>query len=129
MNTAIFTGRIGMKNLHETPNGDVITFSVAISDNYLKDGKWIEKTHWVRVAKWKPSETIKGLEKGDKILVEAKIEENEWAKEDGTKQKFINFMARSIERIAPARIPDRKADANEPDFSEDNEGNTDDFPF
>jgi single-stranded DNA-binding protein len=128
MNIAIFTGRIGQKNLHETPSGDVIVFSVAINDNYLKDGNWVEKTAWVRVVKWNPSETIKGLEKGDEVLVEAKIEENEHKKEDGTKTKYINFMARSIKRIASARIPDKKSD-EEYKAKDIPEMPTDDLPF
>jgi len=123
MNIAIFTGRIGKKDLFETPSGDVITFSIAINDNYKnKEGNWVERTHWVKVAKWKPSELIKGISKGDEVLVEAKIEENEWTKDDGTKQKFINFNARSIKRIATSKIGDKKG--NEQNYPE-----SDDIPF
>lgn len=126
INKVILTGRIGSSNLYSTSGGDVIAWSVALNESYKdKKGEWVEKTNWVKVIKWNPAESLKGFEKGTEILIEGKLQESEYTKEDGTKMKYLNVVALSVRKIG---FPDLKNKGKkENDFADVPE--SDDMPF
>lgn len=125
INKVFLTGRIGSSNLYTTAGGDVIAWSVALNESYKdKKGEWVEKTNWVKVIKWNPAETLKGLEKGTEVLIEGKLQESEYNKDDGTKLKYLNVVALSVRKIG---FPDLKNKKKEIDIADIPE--SDDMPF
>ena len=50
----IIIGRVGRDaEMRYTPSGQAVTsFSVAVSENYTKDGEKVKSTIWIRVSAW-----------------------------------------------------------------------------
>jgi len=70
-------GRVGRDaESRFTPAGQQVTsFSVAVSEEYTKDGQKIKKTKWIRVSSWGKSAEIHNqyVKKGMLVLVAGKL--------------------------------------------------------
>jgi len=93
----MFTGRIGRIDLHPTNSGEVLSISIAVNESYKdRSDQWQEKTNWVRVTKWKPSEYLKNLQPGDQIFIEGRFREEKYKDKEGKEVSKLGIIANSI---------------------------------
>ena len=72
-------------------------FSLATTEKWKKDGEWQEETTWHNVKGWKfTADTIEKLEKGDLVLVEGKINTEEWKSKEGEKRSKTVIKADKV---------------------------------
>lgn len=66
---------------------EVGSFSIATSHNWYSDkkqnddgttGGWESRTTWHRCSVWKPGQSLKDAQKGDRVLVQGRYESNSW---------------------------------------------------
>jgi len=102
MNKVILLGRLGKNpDVRKMEWGSVAGFSLATDESYKdKDGNKVEKTEWHNV-------TCRGgladiaeryLQKGNRVLVEGKIQIREYEK-DSAKHRAYEIIAHSIEIV------------------------------
>jgi len=118
MNFVILLGNLGNNpELKYTPSGSpVATFSIATNESYKdKEGKLVEKAEWHRIVCWNKTAEIaaKYLHKGDKVLVQGKIQTRSWDAQDG-KRYITEIVASRIEFTGS-----KKQDASEPAESDE----------
>lgn len=125
MNFVVLLGNLGNNpELKYTPSGSpVATFSIATNESYKdKEGKLVEKAEWHRIVCWNKTAEVaaKYLHKGDKVLVQGKIQTRSWDAQDG-KRYITEIVASRIEFTGS-----KKQDASEP--AESDEPHAFDFP-
>jgi single-strand DNA-binding protein len=90
----MFDAKSGMK---------IARFSVA--DSYRKDKESPEITTWFNVVAFgKVAEGCASLDKGQRVIVEGRLQEEEYEK-DGQKKKVIKLLANSVSVSVVARGP------------------------
>ncbi|MHB1681076.1 MAG: single-stranded DNA-binding protein [bacterium] len=100
-NKAVVLGYLGKDSeLKSTQNGNsVASFSVATSETFKnKAGEKTEKTTWHNIQVWgKTAEALSQyLTKGTRVLVEGKISNRSYDKQDGTKGYISEIIANNI---------------------------------
>lgn len=100
-NKAVVLGYLGKDaELKSTQNGNsVASFSVATSETFKnKAGEKTEKTTWHNIQVWgKTAEALSQyLTKGTRVLVEGKISNRSYDKQDGTKGYISEIIAGNI---------------------------------
>lgn len=118
MNFVVLLGNLGNNpELKYTPSGSpVATFSIATNESYKdKEGKLVEKAEWHRIVCWNKTAEVaaKYLHKGDKVLVQGKIQTRSWEAQGG-KRYITEIVANRIEFTGS-----KKHDANEPAESDE----------
>lgn len=90
--TIILTGNLTRDpELRYTQSGQAVAnLSLAINDNYTKDGQTVERTMWVRVSAWgrTAENAAKFLTKGRQILVEGRLEFETSGPNEGNPRTF-----------------------------------------
>jgi single-strand DNA-binding protein len=101
INKVQLLGNLGAEpEVRNFPNGGrVVTFSVATTDywNDRASGERRERTTWHRVTVWADGlmdVAEKYLRKGSKVLVEGKLEYNEWTDREGVKRTSVELAIR-----------------------------------
>jgi single-strand DNA-binding protein len=111
MNICNFTGRLGKPpETRYTNSGMAITtFSMAISDGY-GDKK---KTYWPNFVCFDKTDELvaNSLDKGSKVLVEARYTEDQWEDKDGNKRMAVKMLVNRVEFL------DSKKKESEPSTS------------
>jgi len=133
MNKAILIGNVGRDpETKTTQNGtDVVNFSLATTDKY-KDKKI---TEWHNIVAYnKIAQTItQYVHKGDKIMIEGKIQTRTWDDKDGTKHYKTEVVAWNCEFLGgnrPANTGPAAADGGDPPGREgEEEGGEEKLPF
>jgi len=102
MNQVILMGNLTRDpESRKTPTGmTVADFSLAISDSYKdKDGKWVDKACFVEVVAWdRQAETCtQFLKKGSPVLVEGKLQLDQWKNENGEKRSKLRVRAMRVQ--------------------------------
>lgn len=102
----IIIGRVGRDaEMRYTPSGQAVTsFSVAVSENYTKDGKKVKSTIWVRVSAWgKLAEVCNQyIKKGKLVQCIGKLKGDTagnpriFNKQDGTPSATFEMTANSV---------------------------------
>ncbi len=100
-NKAVVLGYIGKDSeLKTTQNGNsVASFSVATSETFKnKAGEKTEKTTWHNIQVWgKTADALSQyFTKGTRVLVEGKISNRSYDKQDGTKGYISEIIANNI---------------------------------
>ena len=103
LNNCMFIGNLGSDPETRTmpANGDsVCSFSIAVSDDYKKDGNKIESTEWVRVVAFGPVGDICGkfLKKGSKVFVSGKFKTRSFEK-DGHKVYSTEIVLKDMQML------------------------------
>ena len=103
INKVQLLGNLGAEpEVRSFPNGGrVVTFSVATTDywNDRASGERRERTTWHRVAVWADGLTDvaeRYLRKGSKVLIEGKLEYNEWTDREGVKRTSVEVAIRPL---------------------------------
>jgi single-strand DNA-binding protein len=102
------------------PNGDAVTsFSVA----YTEKGKSGDKTTWFNCATFKKTAEVASqyVKKGAPVLVEGRIQEDEWTDKDGAKRRSWKLI---VDRLQLLGV---KSDAGEPAKPKGRDGHFDDM--
>lgn len=66
----------------------VVSFSIAISDDFKRGDEWVDRTLWMNCQAWeKLGDRVESqIRKGDKISIEGKLEQREWTDQGGNKR-------------------------------------------
>jgi len=103
INKAILIGNLGEKpELKHLPNGTAVAnFSVATTENWMKDGNKESNTTWHKVKIFgKHAEACaKYLDKGSKAYVEGKIDNRSYEK-DGVKKYITEIQAKEVKFLS-----------------------------
>jgi single-strand DNA-binding protein len=91
LNRVVLCGRLGRDPEEKSfaNGGKLVTFSIATSESWTKDGERQEKTEWhdISVANEKQGEiAMRFLKKGSEVLIEGTLRSREYEK-DGVKRK------------------------------------------
>lgn len=132
MNRVFLIGNLGHEpEVRATSGGTpVLTLSVATTERF-KDagGGRKERTDWHRVVAWNDLATNceKYLKKGDRVLVEGRLQVREYEK-DGEKRTSVEVVARNVQFLTFKK--GAQAEPAEPDPAIDDAGPADEeIPF
>jgi single-strand DNA-binding protein len=85
INKVILVGHIGKSPEHRKLNGEtsIVTFPLATTSSYKKDGKNVEDTEWHNIIMWRTmaDHAVKVLEKGKLIYIEGKLQTRSFEKD------------------------------------------------
>ena len=100
-NKAVVLGYLGKDSeLKQTHSGNsVASFSLATSETFKdKTGEKTEKTTWHNIVLWGKSADVLSqyLKKGTRVLVEGKISNRSYDKQDGSKGYISEIIANNI---------------------------------
>lgn len=118
VNKAMIIGRLGNNPEVKTisTGNTVANFSIATSENWLKDGEKQERTEWHRIVVWGKMADICGkyLSKGSSVYVEGRIQTRSWEDKDGQKRYTTEINAQRVQFL------DTKKSQNTTTSDEDN---------
>ncbi|MBE8162510.1 MAG: single-stranded DNA-binding protein [Bdellovibrionaceae bacterium] len=101
LNKAMIIGRLGNNPEVKTisTGNTVANFSIATSENWLKDGEKQERTEWHRIVVWGKMADICGkyLSKGSSVYVEGRIQTRSWEDKDGQKRYTTEINAQRVQ--------------------------------
>jgi len=93
MNQVNLVARIGKEiELKYLPSGSAIaSFSVAVNQDYKKDGQKVEKTSWFDITAFgKTAENVNQyFNKGSMIGITGELEQQTWTAQDGSKRSKV----------------------------------------
>lgn len=122
MNSVFLMGNLTRDpELRHGPSGDAVTdLGLAISDNYKdRDGKAVERRVFVDVVTWgRQAETcVEYLKKGAPIMVEGRLQLDQWQTEAGEKRNKLRVRAKRVQFLGkPGSGPGSEArSAADPD--------------
>lgn len=94
-------GRIGQDaEVKDLGTNQVINFSVAVSETYVKNNEKVTNTIWFEISKWGNNTSVaQYIKKGNEIFVSGKVNNRAWVKEDGTAQVVNGITAFEIQLI------------------------------
>jgi single-strand DNA-binding protein len=103
-------GRVGRDaEMRYTPTGQAVcSFSVAVSEEYTKDGQKIKKTKWIRVTSWGKQAEVHNqyVKKGMLVLVAGKLNGDEngnpkiFKKQDGSASASFEMTANTVQFLS-----------------------------
>lgn len=105
-NHVVLVGRLGRDpDLRFTANGHpVCSFSIATDKNRKVDNEWQTETHWHNIVIWGAGgeRAAEKFSKGDLVLCEGEIENQDWEDRDGKKRRTTQINTR-VFRLMKAR--------------------------
>lgn len=109
MNKVILAGYVGIKpELKTITNGTQCTgFSVAINESYKdKNGQQMEKVEWINCSSYGviTEHICKSLDKGDKVLIEGKLQTKTYTDKTGVEKKVTDVVVSRFERLKKKNI-------------------------
>lgn len=138
LNKALLIGNLGSEpELKHLPNGTAVcNFSVATTENWMKDGQKQTKTEWHKVTVFaKVAENCsKYLSKGSKCFVEGKITTRSWDDKEGNKRYTTEINANNVQFLSTNDKTNgvlKEAGEKQADYevSTDTDFASDDIPF
>jgi single-strand DNA-binding protein len=112
MNKVILIGNVGQDPTVRYLDGGVCVASVRLATSEraytLQNGTQVpERTEWHEVIFWrKQAETVeKYVHKGDKLLVEGKIQSRTYIDKQGVQRRVVEIMAENMEMLTPRSTP------------------------
>ncbi|HNI45741.1 MAG TPA: single-stranded DNA-binding protein [Chitinophagales bacterium] len=100
INKVMLMGRLGKdpEAYHFESGRAKVTFSLATSETFTRDGNREEVTEWHNIVMWDKLAEIaeKYLKKGKLIYVEGKIKTRSWDDKDGNKRYTTEILADKI---------------------------------
>ena len=106
-------GRIGQDaEVKDLGGNQVINFSVAVSETYVKNNEKVTNTTWFEISKWGNNTSVaQYIKKGGQIFISGKINNRAWLKEDGTAQMVNGINAFEIELLGSKQEDSNSAPA------------------
>jgi single-strand DNA-binding protein len=125
MNRAILSGNVGADpQFKSTEKTNICNFRIAVNDKFKKDAppQWFTITTFGKSADFVNSY----IKKGTKVLVEGKIQMEEYTDKDNQKKLFVSIISDNIEILSS----DKSAQTAKNDLLDSPAGNnSDDSPF
>jgi single-strand DNA-binding protein len=125
MNRAILSGNVGADpQFKSTEKTNICNFRIAVNDKFKKDAppQWFTITTFGKSADFVNSY----IKKGTKVLVEGKIQMEEYTDKDNQKKLFVSIISDNIEILSS----DKSAQTAKNDLMDSPAGNnSDDSPF
>lgn len=120
-NTVIISGNLTRDpELKSTGSGlSVCEIRLASNSSFKKDGKWESRPHFFQVNAWgaQAENLAKHLQKGSRIIVQGRLEYQEWKNEEtGKSNSRVVIVANQVEFINKIK-------------QAENDGAADDIPF
>ncbi|MDO5510678.1 MAG: single-stranded DNA-binding protein [Weeksellaceae bacterium] len=123
-NKVQLVGRLGQEVDYKTfaNDGKLARFSVATNEAYRdKNGEWQEETTWHRLVAWGSvaERVAKQLQKGNMVLIEGKLVNNEFTDSNGIKRYTTEVQVETFmllekrEQYAMATVEDRGGHSKE----------------
>lgn len=102
LNQCNFIGNLGDDvEKKAMPNGkSVVNFSIAVANDYTKDGQKVEQTEWVRIVAFDKLADICGLylKKGSKVFVTGRQQTRSW-EQDGIKRYMTEIVISNMQML------------------------------
>ena len=102
LNYCSFIGNLGQDpDLRFTSNQkEVCNFSIAVSDDYIKDGAKVDATEWVKVVTFGKLAEIcnQYLKKGSKVFISGRMKTRSWD-QDGVKKYITEIVASEMQML------------------------------
>lgn len=124
MNKAILTGNVGADpQFKSTEKTNICNFRIAVNDKFKKDAapQWFTITAFGKSADFVNTY----IKKGTKVLVEGKIQMDEYTDKDKQKRLFVSIISDNIEILSS----DKKSDAPKNDLLDATPVSDADLPF
>jgi len=122
LNKIILIGNIGREpEMRYTPNGRAVaSFSLAVADDYKKDGEWVKVTDWFNITMWGKSAEYANekLHVGDVLYVEGKAKLRIYTKADGSLGASLDVTAQAT-KILIAKNKTQNSSQFEPHIDDD----------
>ncbi len=100
INKVILVGHLGKdpEARHLDGGVTVVTFPLATSETYNKDGKRVEQTEWHNVVMWRGLAEVaeKYLQKGKLVYIEGKLRTRSWDDKEGNKRYATEVVAENF---------------------------------
>lgn len=127
MHKIIISGTIGRDaEVKSFENFDIISFPLAVSENFKKNGEWQKKTEWFECQIFRETageKTARNIKKGSVVIVEGKASSSAWVNKDG---KATSALRVKVEKFEIAKF----ADSMPVEMKENHEAKIDDdSPF
>lgn len=107
VNKVILVGRLGTDPEVKAigPGTNVARFSVATTENWVKDGQKQERTEWHRVVVWGKLAELCGkyLAKGRQVYLEGKLQTRSWEDQSGQKKYSTEVVASTVQFLGSAQ--------------------------
>jgi single-strand DNA-binding protein len=101
VNKVILIGNLGRDpELRYTKNGQAVAnFSLATTENWVKDGNKEERTEWHRIVAWGKTAELctKYLAKGRSVYIEGQLRTSEWEDKEGHKRQTTEIHAQTVQ--------------------------------
>ena len=111
LNKVFLIGNLGRDpELKQVGSSSLLTFSVATSESWEKDGEWKEKTEWHRVNLWGPQaeRLASKLCKGATVHVDGSIESRKYTGKDGVEKTSYEIKAWKVLPLAGYEKAERR---------------------
>lgn len=106
VNKCILIGNLGKDpEVRYTPGGKAVcNFSIATSENTVKDGQKTTRTEWHKIVTFDKLAEICGqyLSKGKQVYIEGRIQTRSWDDKDGTKKYMTEIIANQMQMLGSA---------------------------
>ncbi|MDA9554721.1 single-stranded DNA-binding protein [Pelobium sp.] len=100
INKVILVGHLGKdpEVRHLEGNVTVVSFPLATSESYNKDGKRVEQTEWHNIVMWRGLADVaaKYLQKGKLVYIEGKIRTRSFEDREGHKRSTTEIVAENF---------------------------------
>jgi single-strand DNA-binding protein len=73
-------------------------FGLAVNRRWQQDGEWQEEAHFFNVTAWRDlaENLAETVEKGDRVIVDGRLQWREWEAEDGAKRTAVEVVADDV---------------------------------
>ncbi len=129
INVVVIEGNLArdpqIRNIGDNGNS-VANFTVAVNRSYKSNDNWMDKTAWVNVKKWNPSDHLQdNMNKGSHVIVEGSLETEEWDDKDGNKKSRMVVNASRIRLITKKEA----SEGNQDSVYDESVDEDEDLPF
>lgn len=102
LNQCNFIGYLGgdVESRHMPNGNEVANFTIAVADDYTKDGNKVEQTEWVRVVAFNKLAGIcsQYLQKGSRVFISGKFKTRSY-EQDGVKKYATEVVANEMQML------------------------------
>lgn len=112
LNKVMLIGNLGGDpEVKYTPSGTaVVSFSIATTETWTKDGEKQSKTEWHKIVAWQRLAEICGeyLHKGSQVYVEGKLQTRDWEDKEGNKKYTTEIVINQMQMLGGRSEPNQQ---------------------
>ena len=97
------------------PTGKPVTnFTVAVNEDYQRDGETVEQTEWFNVEAWNGIglNAAQYLRRGSQVYVEGRLRTRDYTDREGVERTWVYILARDIQYLG--KPADNQTESSEP---------------